>query len=62
MLTTEFQELESIRTGQDPLDNDWEPDHQLGIDDILSGRVMADVSHAGGEFTDLLADDWVDTT
>lgn len=61
MPTTEFQELESMRTGQDPLDNDWEPYHQLDINDILSGGVTADVSHAGGEFTDLLADDWVDT-
>jgi len=61
MPTTEFQELESMRTGQDPLDDTWEPDHQLDINDILSGGVTADVSHAGGEFTDLLADNWVDT-
>ena len=63
MPATEFQELESMRTGQDPFDDDWEPDHQLDINDILSGGVTADVSHAGGEFTHLLetADDWVDT-
>jgi hypothetical protein len=61
MPATEFQELESMRTGQDPFDDDWDPDHQLDINDILSGGVTADVSHAGGKFTDLLADDWVDT-
>lgn len=57
---TEFQELESMCTGQDALNNGWEPDHQLDINDILSGGVTADVSHAGGKFTDLLADDWLD--
>lgn len=61
MPMTKFQELESMCPGQDPLNNNREPDHQLDINDILSSGVTVDVSPAGGEFTNLLADDWVDT-
>ena len=64
MSSTDLQELEAIRAGENPLDNDdWEPYHQLDIDDVLSGEAMADVSHGGGEFVDLLemGDDWVES-
>jgi len=63
MPSTELQELEAIRAGEDPLDDNCEPEHQLDINDILSGEAMADMSHAGGEFMDLLemGDDWVES-
>lgn len=61
MTSTELQELEAIRVGED--DDDWEPEHLLDINDILSGKAIADMSHAGGEFIDLLemGDDWVES-
>ena len=63
MPSTELQELEAIRAGEDPLDDNCEPEHQLDINDILSSEAMADMSHAGGEFMDLLemGDDWVES-
>ena len=59
MPSTELQELEPICIGEDLLN---EPEYQLDINDILSGETMADMSHAGGEFMDLLemGDDWVE--
>ena len=62
MSSTELQELEAIHIGEDPLNGSWESEHQLDINDILSGETMADISHAGGKFMDLLemGDDWVE--
>ena len=63
MPSTELQELEVIRAGEDFFDDNWEPEHQLDINDILSGKATADMSYAGGEFKDLLemGDDWVES-
>jgi hypothetical protein len=62
MSSTELQELDAIRAGEDPLDDNWGPEHQLDINDILSGKATADISNAGEEFRDLLEmeDDWVE--
>ncbi|KAJ3481600.1 hypothetical protein NLJ89_g12195 [Agrocybe chaxingu] len=59
MTTEEMAALQAFRTSlntDDTDDNDTPaPEHTINLDDILTGDAMADVSHAGGEFAQLLA-------
>lgn len=59
MLPAEMKELEALRAGD--FDNfgqsysgSQSPEHQLNIRDILTGDSTMDISHAGGEFAELL--------
>jgi hypothetical protein len=49
----EHQRLADIRA--DEVDNFPEQEAQINIHNILTGDVAADISHAGSEFSDLLA-------
>ena len=60
MTSSELNELQAIRAGHD--EDNWEdvsPEFNVNLDDILAGNTAMDISHAGGEFTDMveIADD-----
>ncbi|KAJ3502742.1 hypothetical protein NLJ89_g8746 [Agrocybe chaxingu] len=58
MTTEEVVALQAFRTSLNTDDNDDDapaPEHTINLDDILAGNSIADVSHAGGEFAQLLA-------
>lgn len=48
------EELDAICTGN--FDDDWEadPENILHIEDFLQGNASLNISHAGGEFANLL--------
>ena len=54
MPAAEREELDAIRAGN--FDDDWEadPENILHIEDFLQGDALLNISHAGGEFANLL--------
>lgn len=59
MSADELRKMADLRDIPEDLDEDYETiddDYQINIADVLSGSIPLDISHAGGEFQDLLAD------